>query len=153
MATLFNKMTKEENITLRGMIVLMIDKVKDCLFSIPLRLTKDPVKRLEIMVWRKIVGFGQGGMASSGAHVAFKKEYYEKLGTDAEKTEVRNILLAMLKSSKYSVFEKEAIAYVCSDLGIEGAREDVALVREASARGMTMRQLSDFKNMQKGKHG
>lgn len=118
-----------------------------------LRLTKDPAKLLEIIVWRKITGFGQGGMASSGAHVSFRKEYYEKLGSEEEKTEVRNILLTMLKSTKYSVFEKEAIAYVCSDIGIEGAREEVALVREASARGMTMQQLSDFKNKQKGRHG
>jgi hypothetical protein len=88
-------------------------------------------------------------MASSGAYVMFKKDHYEKISSEEEKAEVRKALLSMLKSNNYTVLQKEAIAYVCSDIRVEGSEEDISLVREASVRMMTMQQLADFKRRER----
>jgi hypothetical protein len=115
----------------------------------PLRKEQDLRKRLELELWLEISGARLGGMASSGSLITFKKNYYEKISTEKEKADVRQTLLSMLRSLRYTVFQKEAIAYVCSALGMEEAFEDIALVREASARSMSMKQLYRFKRDQK----
>jgi len=53
----------------------------------------------------------------------------------------------MLRYDNYSVSQKEAIAYVCSDLGMREAENDINFVREASARAMTIRELRRFKRL------
>jgi hypothetical protein len=132
----------------RRAIVRVLDAIVDLIAYIkwyrPLHTERDPNRRLELELWLEISGARLGGMGASSAYVAFKSEYYDKLATEAEQAEVRRVLLSMLQSRGYSVFQKEAIAYVCSSLGMEAAARDVALVREASARGMTMHQLQRF---------
>lgn len=132
----------------RKAIVRMLDVIDDLIRYIkwyrPLKRERDPSKRLELELWVEISGARFGGMSASGAYVTFKSDYYDKLTTEAEQVQVRRVLLSMLRSRKYSVFQKEALAYVCSSLRMEEAARDVALVREASARGMTMQQLHRF---------
>lgn len=134
---------------LREGIVRVLDAIRDCIMYFnwyrPLKKEKDPEKRLELQLWLEISGARLGGMASGGAYVTFKTDYYDKLPTNEEKTAVRKTLLTMLRSDSYTIFQKEAIAYVCSSLRMEEASKDIDLVREASARGMSMRQLYRFK--------
>lgn len=62
---------------------MALDKIQDGVryfrWYRPLKQVRDPQIKLEIRLWMKMAGVGPGGMASSGAHVMFKKEYYEKL--------------------------------------------------------------------------
>jgi hypothetical protein len=136
-----------DNVLRKG-IVNVLDTIGDCIMYFkwfrPLKKEKDPEKRLEIQLWLEISGARLGGMASSGAYVTFKTDYYDKLPED-EKTAVRKTLLTMLRSDSYTVLQKDAIVYVCSSLRMEEASKDIALVREASARGMSMRQLYRYK--------
>lgn len=142
---------------IRHSIVWVLEKIQDCVLYFkwyrPLRREKDPQKRLEKRLWVQIAGVRLGGMGSSGAYMMFKKDYYEKLSSEGEKAEVRKVLLSMLKSDKYTVFQKEAIAFVSSDLPVEGSEEDISLVREASVRMMTMKQLADFKRRERLNQG
>jgi hypothetical protein len=143
--------------SIRHNIVWFLDKIQDCVLYFrwyrPLKREKNPQKRLEKRLWIEIAGIGLGGMGSSGAYVMFKTDHYEKLSSEKEKAEVRKVLLSMLKSDKYTVSQKEAIAFVCSDLQVEGTEEDISLVREAAVRMMTMQQLADFKRKERLSQG
>jgi hypothetical protein len=137
---------------IRDVIAWCLEIIPNCVryykYYRPLEREKDPFKHLEKRLWIEMAGIGLGGMASSGAYASFKKDYYEKLPTKEAKSEVRRVLMTMLKSEKYDINEKRIIAYVCSDLRIEETEEDISLVQEAAARGMTLRQLMDLKRKQ-----
>ncbi len=135
---------------LRSFIQWILDEITDFIvyFKVyrPAQREKDPQKRLEKELWIEISGLRLGGMAASGAPATFGKDYYDELPSE-EKAAVRKVLLSMLRYDNYSVSQKEAIAYVCSDLGMREAANDINFVREASARSMTIRELRRFKRL------
>lgn len=55
----------------------------------------------------------------------YKRCYYDLLASDEEKTKVRNTLLIMLRSDVYSIQNKTLLAYVCADIGISEAIDDI----------------------------
>ena len=134
---------------LRDGIVRVLDAVRDSILYVkwyrPLLREKDPQKLLEKRLLFELSGVRQGGMAASGAYVSFKKDYYDRLPSHKDKSDARKTLLGMLRSERYSVSQRQSIASVCSDLGMDEASADIALVREAVARGMSMRQLFRYK--------
>lgn len=138
-----------EEFSIRDGIVRVLDAVTDCIMYFkwyrPLQKEKDPQKRLEKELLLELLGVRLGGMASSGAYVSFKKDYYERLASEKEKCDVRKALLRMLRYERYSVSQKVMIASACSDLNVDEAAEEIALVREAAARNMSMKQLYKFK--------
>jgi len=137
-----------EEFNFRDGIVRILDAVKDCILYFkwyrPLQKEKDPKQRLERELLIELLGVRLGGMTSNGAYVSFKRDYYDRLASDKEKCEVRKALLRMLRYGRYSVSHKVIMALACSDLRMDEAAADIALVREASARNMSMKQLHRF---------
>ena len=130
-------------------VIRVLDVIRDWIMYFkwyrPLKHERNPHRRLELQLWLEISGVHLGGVSSGVEREAFKKNYYDKITMEMEKAAVRQTLLSMLRSHKYTVFQKEAIADVCSSLGMEEAFDDIALVREAAARSMSMSQLFRFK--------
>jgi hypothetical protein len=109
----------------------------------------------------EIKGSFLGGMDSTMSWVKYKSYYYDKLPTEDEKKRVREALLSMLKSSKHEIPQKALIAYVCADLEIKEALQDVGdllqraqdrssknqlnLALEALTRGIPVDKLIDEK--------
>jgi hypothetical protein len=130
-------------------IMSFLDVIRDIVLYFkwyrPMKTMRDPDERLEKKLLFELTGVRYGGMAMSGAYVSFKKDYYDTITSADEKWNIRRALLRMLRSPRYTVSQKEMIAYICSDIGMNEAATDIAFVREAVAREMTLRQLYRFK--------
>ncbi len=112
--------------------VSLYDRLRHWIKYYSLEHEKDPMKYLEKKIWMEIAGIGLGGMASSGAWTSYKSDNYSKLQTEDDKRKVKNVILSMLKSKKYDITEKAIIAYVCADLEIiEAAQEVNELLQKA----------------------
>jgi hypothetical protein len=90
---------------------------------------KDPQKKLEKQVLLELRGTLLGGMASSTAYMAFKRDYYDKLSDDFERDKVKKILLQILKSNAYRSPDKEIATYVCADIVILDAIPEIEKLR------------------------
>jgi len=138
----------EEHV-IRNVIVGLLDAIRESILYFkwyrPMQRERDPQKRLEKELLYELLGVRFDGMAEHGACASFKQNYYDRLSTDAARSDVRNALLRMLRYGRYSIPKKVLIAQACGDLGMDEAVADSALVREADARNMTMRQLLRFK--------
>jgi hypothetical protein len=89
---------------------------------------KDPLKRFELKLWMEIKGDFLGGMAAAMSWVKYKTYYYDKLPSEDAKKQINSVLLSMLKSNKYTISDKAKIAYVCADIGLRNAIEDINLL-------------------------
>jgi hypothetical protein len=151
-----NIVLKEEGASpaeaVRAGIVRLCDAIRDVIMYFkwyrPMSSLRDLDRRLEKRLLFELIGVRYGGMAMSGAYVEFRKDFYDTLATDREKNEVRRALFWMLRSGQYAVSVKQMIAFVCADLNMEEAAADIALVQEAAARNMSMRDLYRFKQEQ-----
>ena len=83
----------------------------------------DPKKLCEVELWLQILE------RSYDFQSDYKRIYYEKLSTEAEKQRIRTILVAMLKSKSYSISHKTLIAYVCADIGVEESLQAIRDLR------------------------
>ncbi|WP_136525373.1 hypothetical protein [Geomonas ferrireducens] len=83
----------------------------------------DPKKQYEVELWLKILE------RSYDFQSDYKRIYYEKLSTEAEKQRIRTTLVAMLISKNYSISHKTFIAYVCADIGVD---ESLQVIRDLS---------------------
>jgi len=149
----------------REKIVKCIDKIRGWILYHklyrPLEREKDPQKRFEKKLWMEIKGSFLSGMDSAMSWVKYKSYYYDNLRSEDEKRQVRSVLLSMLKSKEYDISKKAIIAYVCADLSIKDALQDIdallqrdqddshkkiyRLAHEALTRGLTMKELVDEK--------
>ncbi len=111
--------------SLREKIVLRIDNIRRYFLRRSVERIKDPTTRLEKQLMIEIKGTALGGMAASGAYTAFKEFYYNKLPSDNEKRRVQQVLLSILRSPKYSLREKALTAYVCADIQVEAAVDEI----------------------------
>lgn len=152
-------------ISLRDLIIKCNDRFLNWVLYRPLKGEKDPVKRFELKLWMEINGAFLSGMDSAMSWVKYKSYYYDKISSEDEKSQIRNLLLTMIKSDKYSISDKAKIVYVCGDLQIKDALKDIdellllskdlsdsklyRLASEALTRGIVMKQLIDEK-FQKG---
>lgn len=136
----------------REKIIKLIDALVNWGANRPIKREKDPQKRFEMKLWLEIRGLTYDGESN------YKRVYYEKLLSEDERMQVRSTLLTMLKSDKYSISNKAVIAYVCTDIGISEALQDVndlrkkatitsfekqmlSLAYEALSRGITVHEL------------
>lgn len=152
---------------LREKIVKRIDKIKDWFLYNSLKREKDPRIRLEKKIWMEIRGSFLGGMAGDTAWANYKVYYYDKLSSEEDKQQVHTSLLNMLKSGKYSVLDKSTIAYICADIGIKEAVQDInfflqrsqdknanqlfLLAMEALTKGVAMKALLGEKYLKREK--
>jgi hypothetical protein len=112
----------------------------------------DRKSKFEAQLWSEIIGRAHDGETS------YKSYYYDKIIAEDDKQQVRNTLLEMLKSNRYSLPQKGLIAYVCADIGVSDALLDVnklrleakrpsfenqmlSLAHEALLRGISVREL------------
>ncbi len=136
----------------RSGIVLVLDVIRDWIFYFrfyrPAEREKDPSRRLRKELWMEIAGTRLNGMGANGTPLNFRKKYYDKLPSEEARAGVRKALLSMIRSRDFPVLQKEILASICADLGMDEAEEDISFVREASARCMTISELRRFKRQQ-----
>lgn len=85
----------------------------------------DSQAKLEKQIVYKISGVSLGGMASSSAFVEFKSTFYDCITSPSEKKLVEMALVNILKSTKYSLRIQAKVSYVCADIRLVSALQDV----------------------------
>jgi len=96
---------------------------------------REPQIKLEKKVLLELRGTLLGGMASSTAYMAFKRDYYDKLASISEQENVKNILLQILKSSDYKLSDKIVTAYVCADIVVLDAIPEIEKLVQFAKKG------------------
>lgn len=102
-------------------------------------------KRLARELVDEIACLRFGGAAGDDAATAFRRSYYDRLPDDGAKRQVRKLLLRMLRYGRYDRRVRLLLATACAELGMEEAAEDIALIREAAGRNISVNQLLRFR--------
>lgn len=108
--------------------------------------TNDPNKAFEVSLWLEIIGQTYDGQS------CYKQRYYDLLTDEDSKSKIRNTLLNMLKSRGYSITNKSIIAYVCADIGITEALQDIKSLRKSTECSSFDRQIltSSYEALSRG---